>query len=220
MRGATLRSYKLRHDSGFAPNPFFGTLTLATCKPGIRKSARIGEWIAGFTSQSLCGDPVGGERLIYLMKVGERLTIAEYFGDPRFAAKRPVASDSTEVRRHGDNIYCPLRPDATSPDDFEQVRNPHHWGQAEDREDLGAKQKDLGGVNVLVATEFFYFGWFALLIPPSLRPEMPKGQSQFGYLTHDSDRVQAFVEFVRANSIGRVMGPPHVWPAGDESWRS
>nr|WP_269667332.1 hypothetical protein [Polaromonas naphthalenivorans] len=28
----------MTHDSGFAPNPFHGTLTLATCKPGIRRT--------------------------------------------------------------------------------------------------------------------------------------------------------------------------------------
>ena len=32
-------SYVITHDSGFAPNPFGGFLTLATCKPKIRKSA-------------------------------------------------------------------------------------------------------------------------------------------------------------------------------------
>ncbi|WP_198140678.1 Nmad2 family putative nucleotide modification protein [Polaromonas naphthalenivorans] len=32
------RWYLMTHDSGFAPNPFHGTLTLATCKPGIRRT--------------------------------------------------------------------------------------------------------------------------------------------------------------------------------------
>jgi hypothetical protein len=33
-----LFSCKMTNDSGFAPNPFFGALTMATCKPGMRKS--------------------------------------------------------------------------------------------------------------------------------------------------------------------------------------
>src|SRR5712671_5339411 len=32
-----LYSYVVARDFGFAPNPFFGVCTLATCKPDIRK---------------------------------------------------------------------------------------------------------------------------------------------------------------------------------------
>ena len=38
-----LISYKVKHDTGFAPNPYFGILTLATCKPAIRRSSKIQE---------------------------------------------------------------------------------------------------------------------------------------------------------------------------------
>jgi hypothetical protein len=34
-------------DTGFAPNPFHDFLTLATCKPDIRKKAQIGDWVLG-----------------------------------------------------------------------------------------------------------------------------------------------------------------------------
>ena len=40
--------YRMDHDYGFAPNPFWGTLTLATCKAQIRKSLvsrrRLDSW--------------------------------------------------------------------------------------------------------------------------------------------------------------------------------
>lgn len=71
-----LFSYKMTHDTGFAPNPFGHTLTLATCKPQIRRSKKQGDWIAGFTSKALTGDRVGEERLIYLMQVGKNCTYA------------------------------------------------------------------------------------------------------------------------------------------------
>ena len=219
MTGPRLRSYKLTHDTGFAPNPFFGSLTLATCKPGIRRSASIGEWVAGFTSGGLCGDQVGAERLVYLMKVAERMSIAEYFDDPRFAVKRPVLNGASEPARHGDNIYRPLRPGASEPSEFEQLRNNHHWDQRGDCEDPKSKRRDIGGHNVLVAKEFAYFGRSALEVPLFLRPEIPKGQSGFGSLTHDPDRVNAFLEFVLAQVKSRVIGPPHVWPSSDETWR-
>lgn len=219
MGQPTFRSYKLTNDAGFAPNPFFGVLTLATCKPGIRRAANVGEWIAGFTSSGLCGDAVGEERLIYLMKVSESMTIADYFNDSRYAAKKPSLRNAPEVGRHGDNIYRPLNVGAVEAPEFKQLRNPHHWDRGGDRENLTSKNHDVGGRNVLIAEEFVYFGANALRIPEPLRPEVPKGQSAYGSFTHDQTRVRAFVDFVLANARGRVNGPPHSWRAGDETWQ-
>lgn len=44
---SSLFSYVLARDAGFAPNPFYGVCTLATCKPRIRASAAVGDWIVG-----------------------------------------------------------------------------------------------------------------------------------------------------------------------------
>ena len=41
-------SYVIPRDYGFAPNPYFGYCTLADCKPGIRKMAQTGDWVAAF----------------------------------------------------------------------------------------------------------------------------------------------------------------------------
>ena len=219
MSGITLRSYKLTHDTGFAPNPFFGSLTLATCKPGIRRTAKIGDWIAGFTSGGLCGDPVGQERLVYLMKVTERLTLAEYFCDSRFVVKRAIGCAGSEIGRRGDNIYRPLRPEAKEAAEFEQRPNPHHWNRNGNCEDAASKRRDIGGRNVLIASDYVYFGRNALVIPAALRPDVPVGQAGYGSLTHDSHRVRDFIDFVYAGKDQKMMGPPHVWPSGDETWR-
>ena len=40
-----LYSYVIKHDSGFAANPFCGYCTLADCKPAIRRTAKVGDWI-------------------------------------------------------------------------------------------------------------------------------------------------------------------------------
>ena len=42
-----LFSYVLRYDDGAAPNPFWGTCTLAICKPAIRRKANLGDWVVG-----------------------------------------------------------------------------------------------------------------------------------------------------------------------------
>jgi hypothetical protein len=219
MSGTRLSSYKLTEDTGFAPNPFFGTLTLATCMPDIRQSAVVDDWIAGFTSTQLCGDAVGAERLIFLMRVEELVTIAEYFVDPRFARKIPSLDGAPEVERHGDNIYQPIRPDADVPEHFEQLPNPHHWDIAHRREDERSKRYDLTGRRVLVATEFVYFGRNALQVPDFTRPVVPRGHSRAGTLTHDAEIARAFIDFALARASRPVAGPPHAWTTGDDSWR-
>ena len=66
-------SYVLKHDSGFAPNPFWGFCTLATCKPVIRRNAKPGDWIIG-TGSVYEGRP---EKLIYVMHIYEAIPIEE-----------------------------------------------------------------------------------------------------------------------------------------------
>lgn len=215
----SLYSYKLTHDTGFAPNPFWGVLTLATCKPKMRLKRDKGDWIAGFTSSSLCGDRPGDERLIYLMQVGEKLRIAKYFEDDRFADKVPNPDSDQAVQRAGDNIYKPLRPDAVEPSDFEQMRNPHHWDGSSSCGVGYARKRDVNGGFVLIGRRFAYFGQNALHIPAEVRPAVPNGVSPYGAPTHDEECVQAFVDYVFEQAEGKqVIGPPHDWPDGDDSW--
>lgn len=64
--------YKIEHDFGFAPNPFHGTLSLATCKGDIRKNKnlQLGDWIVGLGSKSM-GNL---HHIVFAMKVEEKLT--------------------------------------------------------------------------------------------------------------------------------------------------
>ena len=47
--------YKLDHDYGFAPNPFHGVLSLATCKSQLRmnNNVKIGDWVVGLGSRAM-----------------------------------------------------------------------------------------------------------------------------------------------------------------------
>ena len=80
-----LFSYVVARDYGFAPNPFLGICTLATCKPRIRKTARRGDLIIG------TGSKARGRQghLVFAMRVSETLTYNEYWFDERFLRKRP-----------------------------------------------------------------------------------------------------------------------------------
>lgn len=209
-----LYSYKLTHDTGFGPNPLGGILTLATCKPAMRRSRNVGDWIAGCTSSTLNDDGVGQERLIYLIHVERKLPIADYFREQAYRYKIPDMTSARAIDRAGDNIYKPNRKNAVAPEYFEQLRNPHHWrGTKSCGGSTFHRDKDISGQNVLIASKFVYFGSNALEIPDALRPEVPTGMAPSGWRTHDAKRAEAFIEFVLAAAAGReIIGMPHGWP--------
>ncbi len=144
--------YKMTHDTGFAPNPFYGALTLATCKPTVRRTLGKDDWVAGFASKALVQNarqhgvsiPFGG--LVYLMQITEDpLELSAYFNDPRFLKKRPILDARDPKVRHGDNIYWR---DADGL--YQQLPNNSHQHDA--------KVHDTRGEKALISTRFWYFG--------------------------------------------------------------
>jgi len=143
-------SYVVRVDSGFAPNPFHRSCTLACCKPSIRRSAAVGDIIIGLSS--------GSERIVYAMCVAEVLTFAQYWGDERFRSKRPRRGAHRDAV--GDNIYEPTKRG------FKQHPSCHSKRGGD--EDQAAKRHDLAGQSVLVAQDFVYFAEPGPKLPGSL----------------------------------------------------
>ena len=206
-----LFAYKMTHDTGFAPNPFWGYLTLTTCKPGIRKHKRPGDWVAGFTSKGLCGDWVGDERLVFLMQGEEKMALTDYFHDRRFQSRIPRDPPVANVYRCGDNIYRPLVRNARAAREFEQLPNCHHGPDRKDH--------DLKGRHALIARRFVYFGRDAPRIPRHLRPDVPAGQSAHGTQTCDLARATRFIDYVFGVADAAVMARPPQWPRADTSWK-
>ena len=90
--------YILESDGGMAPCPQEGAVTLGTCKPGIRKSATIGDWVAGFMPGSLNrGD------MVWAGQVAEKLSHDEY------RQRYPKRRDAIYALRD-DGIYCSYLP--------------------------------------------------------------------------------------------------------------
>jgi hypothetical protein len=114
-------SYVVAHDTGFAPNPFFGYCTLACCKPQIRKTAKVGDWVVGLTPKA------DGNRIVCFMRVDEGITFDEYWSDLRFRQKRPRYNVEV-VQKCGDNIYEPR-----GRGKYRQLRFTHSKGACEDR---------------------------------------------------------------------------------------
>lgn len=194
-----LFSYVTRWDHGFAPNPFFGVLTLATCKPDIRKKAVVGDWIVGTGSASRKMDG----RVIFAMRVTEVSNFDDYWRDPRFQNKKPIVEGSYKLR-FGDNIYH--RVDRTGP-----------WIQADSRhskENAVANEinmkRDTGKTNrVLISNDFIYWGDQA--------PNLTKGLKALhlghpGHKEHfTKQETDAFIAWVIGqNKRGRI-GDPVDW---------
>jgi hypothetical protein len=75
--------YKLMVESGGAPCVYRDLLSLAICKPSIRASANVGDWIFGFGAKSTIG-----EKLIYVAEVTEKLPNGSYYQKSKYT-KRP-----------------------------------------------------------------------------------------------------------------------------------
>lgn len=198
-----LFSYKMTNDNGFAPNPFHGILTLANCKPSMRRSKKIGDWIAGFTSKELNRDKVKEERLVYLTKVTDRISYNEYWNNPIYKCKIPDLNSSKTVDKAGDNIYKPIKDNPLLNSDYIQIKNMNH-GESD-------KNHDLDGNYVLISDCFFYFGSSPIKIDKEIRPSVPIGSSPDGNLT-ENDIAQKFINFIQNNYQTGVINMPHSWP--------
>jgi hypothetical protein len=150
-------SYKIARDYGFAPNPFHGVCTLATCKPQIRSSAKVGDIVVGCGSAS---NNLPG-RIIFAMRVEGKCTFQEYWDDPRFARKRPFFGGNRK-RAYGDNIY---HHDGNGA--WIQERSHHSF--ADGRLNQSNLDTDTGSDSVLWGCDFIYYGRDAPVIPPHLR---------------------------------------------------
>jgi hypothetical protein len=98
-------SYVVEHDNGYAPNPYFRFCTLCGCKfeggKNIVQLAKEGDWIIGTGGANLKRS-AGHGKLVYAMRVDEKLTRSEYFTDSQFEQKKPVKTGNYK-QRHGDN---------------------------------------------------------------------------------------------------------------------
>ena len=200
-----LHSYVVRYDSGFAPNPFYGFCTLATCKPPIRKSALLGDWIVG------CGSNDRSVRrggcLVYAMRVTEALTFDEYNADSRFARKKPFRTGSRK-QSSGDNIYSRRGSTAAwaQRDSFHSrangTPNPDHIA------------RDTGVNRVLVSDDFVYFGGYGPLFPDQLRnfEGFDVCKRGIGRTRFDHPRlIVAFVGWIRSMGVSGYQGAPFEW---------
>ncbi len=193
-------SYIVARDFGFAPNPFYGYCTLATCKPRIRAAASVGDWVFGTgakTNYRLNG------YLLFAMKVGEILDFDSYWADPRFRCKRPILNGSLK-QLYGDNIYH---------------RRGGRWIQEDSHHSLeGGRpnpknlEPDTSVNRVLIAERFVYYGEAAIPIPQRFRPDPETGRdvccSRQGHQSFAGSLAEALVEWMTNTDRWGLIGLP------------
>ncbi len=189
-----LFTYCIPWDEGGAPNPFWGICTLAICKPAIRRTARVGDWVAGTGSKYSRGSDLSG-RLVYAMEVSSIMTLAEYDAWTRDHApkKIPDLKKRDLRRRVGDSIY-----------DFSA-------GQPQQRPGVHGKgniRTDLSGEYVLLSLNFYYFGDQAVVVPDYLSPIVHQAQGH--KVNANGPYVERFLKWLKAQGYPRncLFGKP------------
>lgn len=197
-------SYVVKRDFGFAPNPFHGILTLATCKQRIRKVAQVGDYIIGVSSVEF------SSKLVYMAKVSRIVTFDEYWSLPEFACKKAIMNGSNKVM-FGDNIYHHLENGEWMQEDSHHTNNDGTINVHNLKRDTDTTDR------VLIAEEFFYFGSGMIDISDQHGecihygighscPEIEKCQALWKYLCENYEKgliylPRQFKSFVRYDGV-------------------
>lgn len=199
-------SYLIEHDLGLAPNPFGRYCTLAVCKPKIRASSKLklGDWVVGTGSKALevsSGRINLRNKLIYAMRVTERISFEHYWTEQRFQYKKPVIN-GTLVMMFGDNFYHKDEngnwiQENSAHSNLDGSCNPKHL------------ETDIRGENVLISEHFYYFGDRAPTIPNELIEICHSG---IGEKKFENEQIgNDFINWVTTNFKTGIHGDPLNW---------
>lgn len=197
-----LHSYVLDHDYGFAPNPFHGVCTLATCKPGIREHAAVGDYVVG----TGCAKRGRRGHLVYYMRVEEIVSYDAYWSDLRFTRKRPSMRGS-KAQAFGDNIYH--RDPATG--GWRQANSLH--SHRDGSPNPANVARDTKSTRVLISSDYAYWGGAGPRIPGQFRDfggvDVCAGR---GHRNCFPDELRdGFIGWLRSLSEHGYVGAPLDW---------
>ena len=199
-----LHSYVVARDYGFAPNPFFGVCTLATCKPRLRSVAQVGDWIVGTGSKTN-----GREKhVVYTMRVTSAMTFEAYWADPRFHTKKPNLRGSKK-QAFGDNIYS-------------RCHDTGLWCQANSHHSLtnGSPNPsnvvaDTGTNRILLSDDFVYWGGSGPQLPAHFLRYGPNHVTLCVIRNHKNkfppELVKEFIAWIRSLNEKGYAGEPADW---------
>jgi len=149
-----VHTYVIATDAGSAPNYDRPFVTLAVCKPRIRRKAEIGEVVLAFAGKQV--NTAEPHSVVWAGVVTEKRSFAEYWNDRRFAGKKPDKSG------HPDNFYRPVDGGLL------WVQNDVHGPEATNR--------DTSGKFVLGFSPSWHFGAHGPLMPSEFGLRMVNGR--------------------------------------------
>lgn len=197
--------YVVDRDFGFAPNPFHGICTLATCKPRIRGVAKASDWVVG----------MGGTRLkatgrcIFAMQVSRSITFNEYWTNPIYLDKRPIRNGSLKMIV-GDNIYHQAN--------GEWLQLDSHHSHPDGSPNIHNVVNDTQTDAVLVSDYFFYFGSAAVEIPAPILQSLGY-ENRRNHRTFDSATAQPLISFIEGHfRPNRLLGDPFDFDAASSRY--
>ena len=181
--------YKVMYDSGGAPCVQDDLLSLAICKPQIRRTAQRGDWIYGFGGNN--DSPPN--RLIYIAQVADRLSdggyyeLSEYADRPDAIYQRDLVGDL--VPKHDARFHT----DVTDHVRAKDIGTAPHWSNA----------------NVLVADHFRYFGHRSDDRWKSAHPHLAKALQNLGqgHLVRHTPEVLQDLETLQKQTFKRYRKP-------------
>jgi len=193
-------TYVVARDFGFAPNPFHGYCTLATCKPRIRNKAGVDDWVIG----------MGGSRLkatgkcIFAMRVTEIITFDEYRMSPIFLDKKPIINGSRKMMV-GDNIY---HRDVVN---NKWCQADSHHSNADGSTNLDNLKRDTNSDKVLLSHHFLYFGRGAQGVPCELLNIIGKNVRDYRVFDSNTTAINKLIEWLHNSfrgSLNQVTDDP------------
>lgn len=202
MKKPRLFTYIVRVDDGAAPNPFRGMCSLAICKPKIRSVADVGDWVAGVGGVNA---PSGNlsKKLIYAMRVEEVMPLKDYDAraQKEWPHRIPDVTSLDLASRLGDCIYY----------DFKNGAKPRQRLSVHGESNIDT---DIGGNNVLISKDFYYFGNRAIPLPKELHEICPVTQ---GHRSNKNEPyVDTFVSWLRG--LKYQPGQLYGWPDNIVDW--
>lgn len=201
--------YVVDRDFGFAPNPFHGICTLATCKPGIRNSAKLEDWIIGMGGGRLSATG----RCVFAMLVTEKITFNKYWSSPDYFDKRPVRNGSFRMMV-GDNIYF------LDPGNNQWQQADSHHSNADGSPNEKNLSTDTKSDKVLISRHFYYFGSTAPDVPADIIGEIGF-KNGIGHRVYDSEKCVRLIDWLKSTfgpEVNTVQGDPFDFEISDKRY--
>jgi hypothetical protein len=192
-----LYTYCIPYDNGSAPNPYWGICTLVICKPVIRRTAQIGDWIVATGSKNDHSLGNISDKIVYAMKVTDKKTMRKYdeYCKENLKEKIPDMISGDFKKRRGDCIY-----DYSSGNEKPLQRKSVH-----NKDNVPT---DLGGEYALLSNHFYYFGSEPVEMPEQFKEII---HNQQGHKSNANDRYKdEFVLWLEKEHKEKLNNPVQI----------